>query len=86
MLPSLSEALGNRGRHPARPPWSAQQQSRHVPRAAETAWGVLELQVPGQVFPPKWEPGSRSADGDPGRASAQLLPQHKLILVTALIL
>lgn len=71
------------GRNPARLPWSAQQQSRQVPRVAETVGEFWRYRSPDKSF---LQSGSRRADCDLGRVTAQLQPQHKLPLVTALIL
>lgn len=71
------------GRNPARLPWSAQQQSRQVPRVAETVGEFWRYRSPDKSF---LQSGSRRADCDLGRVTAQLQPQHKLPLVTVLIL
>lgn len=62
-FPAYLRPWESRGRNPARPSWSAQQQSGQVPRAAEIVRGVLELQVPRHVSPPKWELQGRSRSG-----------------------
>lgn len=81
-LPSLSEAWGKQGQEPARPPWSAQQQSRQVPGAAEAVGELCSYRSQDKS---SLQRGSRRADHDPGRVTVQLQPPHKLTLVTALI-
>lgn len=52
-LPSLSEALGQ---EPSQASLVCTATVQTSPKSCRDCRGVLEIQVPRQVFPPKWEP------------------------------
>lgn len=83
-LPSLSEAPGKQGQEPGEALRGLHSKSpddgQELLRLSKEFWSCRSL---GKTF---LQSGSCKADGEPGKVTAQLQPQHKLTPVTALIL